>query len=245
MTDPSTLATEQAVERTRLTNAEQAELFRTLRDPDADARERAAAREALIVRNGGLVRLAVRRVSAPSYCDFRDLIGWGEVGLIRAVDHYDPACGVLFSTYAYTTIRRVVRKFVLDCEHRIRIPAYLYDPSRPHANPVRRAENRRYADAAAGCCIAGEAPLPDRAATEPADEPTAAERAADEVKRLLSRIPRREADLLRRRYGIGCEPESGPEAAAREGVSRSRINHLCRRATEMVRAQKRRLKTPA
>lgn len=45
-------------------------------------------------------------------CEIDDLIGWGNLGLIRAVDLFDSSRGVRFSTYAYLHIKRLMRLVV-------------------------------------------------------------------------------------------------------------------------------------
>ncbi|MBC7288392.1 MAG: hypothetical protein H5T86_10180 [Armatimonadetes bacterium] len=59
-------------------------------------------REALIKRHAGLVRLIVSRIAGhlPEHVDREDLTSAGILGLIKAIDRYDPSRGVKFETYA-------------------------------------------------------------------------------------------------------------------------------------------------
>lgn len=66
-----------------------------------------AVREEIILRFAPLVHHVLARLGyAPATkADYDDLISQGLLGLIDAVDHYDPARGVRFSTYATIRIR--------------------------------------------------------------------------------------------------------------------------------------------
>ncbi len=84
--------------------------------PDLWARVRAgdaAAREQAIEANLGLVRHVVRRFAAPGF-DVDDLFQLGCLGLVKAVDRFDPGLGVRFSTYAVPLILGEVRGFLRD-----------------------------------------------------------------------------------------------------------------------------------
>ena len=67
-------------------------------------------REALILQYAHLVRYVVGRimVELPRHVDRDDLVGHGTIGLIRAVDKFDPRRGVKFETYAISVIRGAV-----------------------------------------------------------------------------------------------------------------------------------------
>jgi RNA polymerase primary sigma factor len=54
-----------------------------------------------------------------------DLVAEGNLGLIRAVDLFDPSRGTRFSTYASHWIRQAIREALLNTAPRIRLPAYM------------------------------------------------------------------------------------------------------------------------
>lgn len=65
-----------------------------------------ALRQELITRNMHLVRYVVERLGfGVSYLDREDLVSEGIVGLIDAVDRFDPQRGIQFITYATIRIR--------------------------------------------------------------------------------------------------------------------------------------------
>jgi RNA polymerase sigma factor (sigma-70 family) len=82
------------------------------------------AREQLVRRN---LRLVVN--IAKKYGDrgmsLGDLIEEGNLGLIRAVDYFDPHRGVRFSTYAAWWIKQSIKRALLENVQPVHIPTYM------------------------------------------------------------------------------------------------------------------------
>jgi len=77
---------------------------------DQDAlRAAAAARAAFVAANHGLVVAVARRYQHHGL-PFDDLVQEGTVGLLRAVDLFDPTRGARFSTYAVWWIKQAIRR---------------------------------------------------------------------------------------------------------------------------------------
>ena len=74
-------------------------------------------REAFIVKNVPLVKSIARKLSylKPPHIDMEDMIGEGKIGLIKAVDRYDPDKGA-FSTHAYYWIQATIREFLIQTD---------------------------------------------------------------------------------------------------------------------------------
>ncbi len=64
-------------------------------------------RERLILQYAPLVKYVVGRlaIGLPSVLDFEDVLSYGTLGLIEAVERFDPSKGVKFETYAISRIR--------------------------------------------------------------------------------------------------------------------------------------------
>jgi len=90
-----------------LTNAEMQGLFRRMQEGDLEARER------LIHGNLRLVLSVVQRFSHRGE-NMDDLFQVGVVGLIKAIDNFDLAHGVRFSTYAVPMIVGEIRRYLRD-----------------------------------------------------------------------------------------------------------------------------------
>ena len=171
-----------------------------------------------------LVRRIARRIArVVGGTDLDDLIGDGSVGLIRAVDSFDPRYGVSLEQYA----RRVVAGAMLNGIRRL-------DPvSERVRRTLREAERERYAlasergelplmlemehrlpalrrartEAHRGTPISIDAPLPsgEHFAPAPTDDPqTLAEYRAERlrVRDAIARLPAREQQLVIAHYFV-------------------------------------------
>ena len=82
----------------------------TIRDVSVDDH---LTREQKIAAHAGLVRMVALRLKN-GQTDLEDLIQWGQIGLIQAVDRFDPARGTRFSTFAVPYIAGEIRRFLRD-----------------------------------------------------------------------------------------------------------------------------------
>jgi len=90
-----------------------------------------AAREKLILRNTGLVRMIVNQYNPPGSISLldEDLMQEGMIGLIQAIEKYDPyiSNASRFSSYAVIWIKATISKYQRNKTSMIRVPSYKYD----------------------------------------------------------------------------------------------------------------------
>jgi RNA polymerase primary sigma factor len=108
-----------------LTADEEKSLARTVRDGTPE--EQAAARQKLVESNLRLVVYVARRYAGRAALPLLDIVQEGNIGLMRAVDRFDPERGHRLSTYATWWIRQSINRAIAAQARSIRLPAHLSD----------------------------------------------------------------------------------------------------------------------
>jgi RNA polymerase primary sigma factor len=72
-----------------------------------------------------LLVVKIARVFLGRGLAFDDLVGEGNLGLIRAAKDFQPRFGTRFSTYAAQWIKQSIRHALINTTHTIRLPAYM------------------------------------------------------------------------------------------------------------------------
>jgi RNA polymerase primary sigma factor len=101
-----------------LSAAEERTLAEAVASGDGQARDRLASA------NLGLVH-TIARAYAGRGLEHDDLVGEGNLGLLRAVKDFDPDFGVRFSTYAAYWIKQSIRHALTNTMATIRLPAHM------------------------------------------------------------------------------------------------------------------------
>lgn len=180
---------------------------------------RPQARDLLITHNLRLVVYIAKKFETPS-AGIEDMISIGTIGLIKAVDTFDPARASKFASYASRCIENELR-MELRKIRREGAAVSLQEPLESGSGQLTLADT-----------------LPDDTVME--DD---CERRADaaRLRRLVDTLPARERALLQLRYGLGGErPATQQQTADKLGISRSYVSRLEKRAlTRLMNAWRR------
>ncbi|MBA3312502.1 MAG: RNA polymerase sigma factor RpoD/SigA [Planctomycetota bacterium] len=109
------------INETALLNArEEKELARAIAEGDTAARDRMVRANLRLVVN-------ISRSYANKGLPLQDLIEEGNLGLLRAVEGFDPDMNTRFSTYASYWIKQSIKRALVNSAKTIRIPAYMVE----------------------------------------------------------------------------------------------------------------------
>ena len=191
-----------------------------------------------------------------------DLIGEGNVGLVRAARRFSPAYDVRFITYAAWWVRRGIVEALARCGGPVRLPvrkarlasqinraSAAFAPAEgagPEPDglaaypPADRAELEAILRARAPTVSLDEGPdASDRLSLliggERGEEPWAAAERRAALGQALGSLSRREEQVLGLRFGLEGEPMSLEEIGRRFRLSRERIRQIEQAATGRLR----------
>jgi RNA polymerase primary sigma factor len=96
------------------------ELARRIADGDQEARE-------TMIRSNLRLVVSIAKNYVNRGLGFMDLIEEGNMGLLRAVEKFDPNAGCRFSTYATWWIKQSIRRSLVNSSKTVRIPSYMVE----------------------------------------------------------------------------------------------------------------------
>lgn len=197
-----------------LTAAEERERFERMAAGDR------AARDELVSRNLRLVA-HVSKKYLQNGAELDDLVSTGTIGLIKAVETFDPAKGTRFATYAARCIENEVL-MTFRAERRTRGTVYFSDPIESQSE--------------------GSGPLTVQDVVSDDSDMTADCETRSDVLRLRelvkTRLFGRERRVLELRYGLsGGEPLTQQQTARMLGISRSYVSRIEKKTLERLKRE--------
>jgi len=220
---------------------------------EAEERSGRKAREWLILANTRLVIGVAKRYLGCSV-PFSDLVQEGNLGLIRAIDRFDPERGFRLSTYAAWWIRHYISQAIGE-ETSIRIPRDMKRKRRNAENPNKAgSDNGNVSEKLARKWIINPAMMPVASLERPINGKTFS--LSDtlrsphllpedvvigrELRRLIERcleeLTPKEERVLRLRYGLdGGKSHTFEQIGAKFGLTRARIQQIESEALQKLR----------
>ncbi|MFE1555533.1 SigB/SigF/SigG family RNA polymerase sigma factor [Streptomyces sp. NPDC058734] len=101
-------------------------LFHRLAELDEGTADYSYVRNTLVELNLSLVKYAARRFRGRSE-PMEDIVQVGTVGLIKAINRFDPERGVEFTTFAMPTISGEIKRFFRDTSWAVKVPRRLQE----------------------------------------------------------------------------------------------------------------------
>src|SRR5438034_6466377 len=235
-----------------LTADEEKQLAYRIEEGDSEARDRMVRANLRLVVN-------IARSYTGKGLGLQDLIEEGNLGLLRAVEGFDPTMNTRFSTYASYWIKQSIKRALVNTAKTIRIPAYMVEllakwrrasaklqdelgrpPTQEETAVALELPQKKLAIIKKAIRVYNAAPQTEQADTgwsldemvmdghskSPAVEMVEADDLTH-VLELLDKMDKREATVLRMRFGLDDEePKTLKEIGESLGLTRERVRQI-------------------
>tara|TARA_E500000318_G_scaffold283_1_gene358 strand:+ start:4559 stop:5242 length:684 start_codon:yes stop_codon:yes gene_type:complete len=219
----------------RLSHVEEIELCKKAQEGDKKAKEK------MLNHNLGLVGKIVRKMyrSNEQYT-YEDMFQEGSIGLLKAIDKFDPKEGCRFSTYSYYWIYCFVSRFHTNHYGRVRIPSHVKEKMRK-LEKTNKTEEFNALKNSLPFVVSLNSPIGDKSTLEDVvaenyftEIDCEMEVIQDQMKKVLSE---REYDVMCHRYGLdGKYQKSQRECGRIFDVSYTMIYLIEKKAVNKLRA---------
>lgn len=215
----------------RLPENELFEQYRKTKDP--------ALRNALINQYIYIAEILAKRFCGKGI-DYDDLFQVACLGLLYAVERFDPAVGVKFNTYATPTVSGEIKRYFRDKGNFIRVPRRLYEIF-TKADRIRRANGGE--ELPAGTEVLPSVISLDKELMNTGDMRLEHTLGSDDdgflmvedkdfVERCMRRLSDYENEFIRRRY---YQEQTQKQIAKQMGISQMCVSRMERRVLEKIK----------
>lgn len=153
--------------------------------------------------------------------DLDDLISFGSIGLVSAIEKFDLNNDVKFITFAIYLVRAEIKKALNDLSRLVRIPSHKTKVDnkyvKSHNLSLSDDENKKVCD------------------NIQYDTQTKDESLNIDIDRALNYLPTKQRDIIKMYYGIGyIKPKSMEEIALELDITNERVRQLIRRGEKVL-----------
>jgi RNA polymerase primary sigma factor len=231
---------------------EEKELAYKIEDGDSEARDRMVRANLRLVVN-------IARGYTGKGLALQDLIEEGNLGLLRAVEGFDPSMNTRFSTYASYWIKQSIKRALVNTAKTIRIPAYMVEllakwrratnkltdelgrvPTHEEVGRLMGLPKKKLSIIKKAIRVYNSAPQSDQmeggwsidemvedGRSQTPDNELVESDDLSHVLTMLDRMDKREATVLRMRFGLDEEePKTLKEIGESLGLTRERVRQI-------------------